>query len=125
MTAWILDGNNIMGSRPDKWWNDRPAAMERLGQEIAGWCWSHEDIVHLVFDGPILHDVTALAGGNLRIQFAERSARDAADDVIVALARELTGADITVVSADKGLRQRLPEEIQTEGPGTFLQRLSS
>ena len=124
MTAWILDGNNIMGSRPDKWWNDRPAAMERLTQEIARWCWSHEDSVHLVFDGPLVEVVGSLAGGNLRIQFAGRSARNAADDVIVELAQALGGADVTVVSADKGLKQRLPEGMQTEGPGTFLQRLA-
>ncbi len=125
MTAWILDGNNIMGSRPDKWWNDRPAAMERLGQEIAQWCWSHEDTVHLVFDGPHVEDVGTLAGGNLRIQFAERSARNAADDVIVELVQALGCADVTVVSADKGLKQRLPEGVKTEGPGTFLPRLST
>ncbi len=124
MTVWILDGNNIMGSRPDKWWNDRPAAMERLGQEIAKWCWSHEDTAHLVFDGPHIEHVGTLAGGNLRIHFAERSERNAADDVIVALAETLGDADVTVVSADKGLRQRLSEGVKTEGPGTFLQRLS-
>lgn len=125
MTAWLLDGNNIMGSRPDQWWNDRPAAMERLGQEVAEWCWSHEDTVHLVFDGPNVPDVDALSGGNLRIQFAERSARNAADDVIVKLAHELGQSDVIVVSADKGLKQRLPEDTQTEGPGTFLRRLTS
>lgn len=125
MTAWILDGNNIMGSRPDRWWNDRPAAMARLGQEIAQWCWSHEDSVHLIFDGPLVEDVGTLAGGNLRIQFAERPARNAADDVIVELAHALGGADVTVVSADKGLKERLPEGMMTEGPGTFLQRLSN
>ncbi|NNF55157.1 MAG: RNA-binding protein [Acidimicrobiales bacterium] len=125
MTAWILDGNNIMGSRPDKWWNDRPAAMERLGQEIAHWCWTHDDTVHLVFDGPHLSNVDALAGGNLRIEFAQRSARNAADDVIVELAHTLDGADVTVVSADKGLKERLREGIKTEGPGSFLRRLST
>ena len=25
MGEWIIDGNNVFGSRPDGWWNDRPA----------------------------------------------------------------------------------------------------
>jgi hypothetical protein len=23
MTEWVVDGNNVMGSRPDGWWRDR------------------------------------------------------------------------------------------------------
>jgi hypothetical protein len=26
----IVDGNNVIGSRPDGWWRDRPAATRRL-----------------------------------------------------------------------------------------------
>ena len=25
---WVVDGNNVFGSRPDGWWNDRTAAFE-------------------------------------------------------------------------------------------------
>ena len=44
---WLIDGNNVMGSIPDGWWNDRPAAMERLAQRVARWCRTVEDDVVL------------------------------------------------------------------------------
>ncbi len=116
---WLIDGNNVMGSRPDGWWNDRPGAMARLGQQIAEWCWTHDDEVVLVFDGPELGEVMQLAGGNLTIRFANRSTRDAADDVLVAAA----SAGDTVVTADRGLRARLPEAVDVLGPKALLSRL--
>ena len=32
----IVDGNNVIGSRPDGWWRDRPGAARRLVEELAG-----------------------------------------------------------------------------------------
>lgn len=120
---WIIDGNNVMGSRPDRWWNDRPAAMVRLVQEIAEWCWTHDDAVLVVFDGRTIEPVMTLSGGNLEIRFAQRSIRNAADDVIVDEAKDQP-SPITVVTADRGLRDRLPTAVRCEGPATFLARLT-
>lgn len=123
MVWWIIDGNNVMGSRPDRWWNDRPAAMARLTQEIAEWCWTHSDPVLLVFDGIAVDHVVELSGGNLEVRFAQRSGRDAADDVIAQEARSQP-SPLTVVTADKGLKDRLPSAVRPEGPSTFLARLT-
>ncbi len=121
MGRWVIDGNNVMGSRPDGWWNDRPAAMARLAQQVATWCWTHDDPVVLVFDGPDQPDVSRLAGGNLTIRFSgSRPRRDAADGVIVAIAR----SGDTVVTADRGLRARLGSGVATTGPRTLLDLLS-
>ncbi len=113
---WVIDGNNVMGSRPDGWWNDRVGAMERLTQQIATWCWTHDDEVVLVFDGRTQRSVQLLAGGNLSVVFAERSARDAADDVIAATVQ----ATDRVVTADRALRSRLVDGAEPIGPRTFL-----
>ena len=112
-----------MGSRPDHWWNDRPEAMARLTQEIAEWCWTHSDPVLLVFDGKTIEPVAELSGGNLEIRFAQRNNRNAADDVIVEESRGQP-SPLTVVTADKGLRDRLPTAVRVEGPATFLGRLA-
>ena len=37
MSLTIVDGNNVMGSRPDGWWKDRPAAMRRLVSQLGDW----------------------------------------------------------------------------------------
>jgi len=31
---WLVDGMNVIGSRPDGWWRDRTAAMRRLTGDL-------------------------------------------------------------------------------------------
>lgn len=124
---WLIDGNNVMGSRPDGWWNDRAAASRRLTQQIAEWCRTHDDEVTVVFDRPVDDTTTLLGGGNLAVESARRSGRDAADDRIVELV-DATGDDrdpateaaITVVTSDRGLIRRLPPNVRIIGAGHFL-----
>lgn len=125
---WIVDGNNVFGSRPDGWWNDRDAAARRLTQRVADWCRGHDDDVTLVFDGPLAPETAVLAGGNLTIVEATRRGRDAADDDIVELADDLLASgrdDVTVVTSDRGLRRRLPAEVDVMGVGRFRELIGS
>jgi predicted RNA-binding protein with PIN domain len=114
---WLVDANNVFGSRPDGWWNDRDAAGRRLTQCVAEWCRTHDDEVVLVFDAPLAPATRDLQGGNLRIEEAQRRGRDAADDRIVELASEI--GEVTVVSSDRGLRLRLPGSATVMGTGRF------
>jgi uncharacterized protein YaiI (UPF0178 family) len=106
--TWLVDGNNVFGSRPDGWWNDPQAAKRRLAQRVAEWCRAHDDPVVLVFDPPVAPDTLTLAGGNLTIEVAARRGRDAADDQIVELARDIDAP--RVVTSDRGLRRRVVEQ---------------
>lgn len=134
MRRWFVDGNNVMGSRPDRWWNDRPAAQARLAQQVAEWCRGHAEPVVLVFDGAPVPAVTALGGGNLRVEYAPRRARNGADDHLVDLVvRRPDGASLetvvpamttTVVTADRGLVARLPAGTEIVGPRSFLETVS-
>jgi predicted RNA-binding protein with PIN domain len=118
---WLIDGNNVFGSRPDGWWNDRQAAAQRFTQRVAEWSRTHDDPVIVVFDRPISDDTVRLAGGNLRIEVARRRGRDAADDRIVELVMELGRA--RVVTSDNRLRERLLEcrgdQVELSGVGRF------
>ena len=120
MTRWLVDGNNVFGSRPDGWWNDREAAAGRLAQRVAEWCRTHDGEVQVVFDAPVAGTTLELAGGNLTIEEAPSRGRDAADDLIVERA---TGADrdqqLVVVTSDRGLRRRLPADVEVIGVGRF------
>jgi predicted RNA-binding protein with PIN domain len=117
---WVIDGNNVMGAAADGWWNDRPAAAARLAQQVAEWCRTHDDPVVLVFDGAPVESVAVKAGGNLRIEFAPRPRRDAADDRIVELVEELfVEPELRVVTSDKGLIARLPPGVDVVGSGAF------
>lgn len=120
---WIVDGNNVFGSRPDGWWNDRGRAATRLAQRVAEWCRTHADDVTLVFDGPLDAATLTLAGGNLTVVEAPRRGRDGADDHIADLADahldEHPAVELTVVTSDKGLRSRLPVAVTVMGSGRF------
>lgn len=124
--TWIVDGNNVMGSRPDGWWRDRAGAAGRLVDEIDRWGGDGHDVV-VVFDGAP-HDAVAARGrAGLEVRFAP-GGRDSADDHIVDLveARAAAGAagDLVVVTADRGLAARLPGGVAVEGPRRFLDRLA-
>lgn len=118
---WIVDGNNVYGSRPDGWWNDRGAAAARFAQRVAEWCRTHDDEVTLVFDGPVPPTLADIAGGNLAIVEAPRRGRNAADDLIARLAAEHLDErphdELTVVTSDKGLRARLDPAVTVIGSG--------
>ncbi len=125
MATWLVDGNNVMGATVRGWWNDRPAAAARLTAAIARWCLEHpDDQAVVVFDGPSREEVTRLAGGNLRVEYAGSSTRDAADDRIVELVDELyVDPALVVVTSDRGLVARLPPGLEVRGAGTYGRRL--
>lgn len=119
---WLIDGNNVFGSRPDGWWNDRGGAMQRFAQCVAEWCRTHDDLVVLVFDAPVPDAALDLAGGNLTIEQAARRGRNAADDRIVDLAADREPAEsdrLVVVTSDRGLRARLDDTAEVVGVGQF------
>jgi hypothetical protein len=126
---WVIDGNNVFGSRPDGWWNDRDAAARRFAQSVAEWCRTHGDDVVLVFDAPLAPDTLELGGGNLTIVESRRRGRDAADDAIVELVGLDPGLDpgveVQVVTSDRGLRARLPDRVHVVGAGRFLSLLEA
>jgi len=66
---WIVDGMNVIGSRPTGWWRDRPGAMRGLVEELEAFAGQNGDEVTVVFDGrpfdldsPSVDQLTCLAG---------------------------------------------------------------
>jgi len=123
---WIIDGNNVMGSRPDGWWRDRAGAALRLAAQVDRWQRTHGDPVTLFFDGRPDAAVVGLTRPGLEVRFAPGRRRDAADDAIVAESHapspttSATPDDLTVVTSDRALRHRLPADATTLGSRTFL-----
>jgi rRNA-processing protein FCF1 len=125
-----VDVANVMGSRPDGWWRDRPGAAVRLHAELAA----------LATRGrPVLPDdtepeefVMVLEGATKAAAARINAARDEAnpvrvvqadgsgDDAIVALVRELSGRRV-VVTADRELRRRCEAAgAEVFGPGWLI-----
>jgi hypothetical protein len=121
---WLVDGTNVVGSRPDGWWRDRPGAFRRL-VEALGPLAAAGDEVTVVFDGRPAAGLEAGDHGGVAVQWAERRGRDAADDVVVALvAADAEPAGRTVVTSDRGLAARVEAlGAPVEGAGGFRRRL--
>lgn len=102
----IVDGMNVIGSRPDGWWRDRRGAMEALVGRLAALAQDDRHPVTVVFDGRPF-DLPTPPGG-LDVMFASRRGRDAADDDIVALVeRAGEPAELRVVTSDEDLAGRV------------------
>jgi predicted RNA-binding protein with PIN domain len=117
---WLVDGMNVIGSRPDGWWRDRPGAQARLAQELAGWAAESGEQVAVVFDGR----PHAVVAPGVEIAFASRRGRDAADDDIVArVAAAPDPSAIRVVTSDRELTRRVRElGASVVGPGALPTR---
>lgn len=118
---WLIDGNNVMGSRPDGWWRDRPAAKRRLARQVARWAAPVPRSVVLFFDGHPDAAVVAATEDRIEVRFGGRGRPDAADDRIVAAA---VPGD-RVVTADRGLIDRLPAGVEVVGPTRLLDSLGT
>jgi 2-methylcitrate dehydratase PrpD len=116
VTHWLVDGMNVIGSRPTGWWRDRPRAMRELVEELG----RLGEPVTVVFDGrPFEFDDT----GEVEVLFASRRGRNAADDDIAALAAG-SSAPLRVVTSDGELAERVRRSgVEVVGAGTFRARL--
>ena len=101
----VVDGNNVMGSRPDGWWKDRPGAARRLVEQIGAWA---ADDVLVYFDGAPVEDMPSPR--HVEVRYATRRGRDAADDDIAAfVASHSSPSSLRVVTSDADLSRRVRE----------------
>ena len=96
---------NVIGSRPDGWWADRPGAMKRLVEELAGYARRSGEELTVVFDGAE-RDLPRAPG--VEAFFATRRGPNAADDDIAELvAGAPDAAELRVVTSDRALAERV------------------
>jgi predicted RNA-binding protein with PIN domain len=119
----IVDGNNVMGSRPDGWWRDRAAAARRLVAQLGDWAARTDKDVLVVFDGAPPADMPT--PDRVEVRFASRRGPDAADDDIATLVAEDPAPErLQVVTSDAMLARRVREHGATvQGARTLLDRL--
>ena len=102
---WIVDGMNVIGSRPDGWWKDRGRAMVALVDRLDRWASSQGDDVTVVFERP---PATAVTSSVIKVTYAPKAAANSADDQIVRLVQaDARPHEIRVVTSDKELTNRV------------------
>jgi predicted RNA-binding protein with PIN domain len=121
---WLVDGMNLIGSRPDRWWNDPDRAVRRLIEELDRYAMAADEDLTVVFDR---HppDVAPGAHGAIQVAFASSHGRNAADDEIVRMLAEgeAPGA-FRVVTSDRRLGERVRElGADVTSAGSFRRRM--
>lgn len=99
----VVDGANVVGSRPDGWWKDRAGAARRLHESLLVADLPYD--VVLVLEGAAKGGVKAGRDGHVRTLHAARDG----DATIVEQARAAAerGSRVVVVTADRMLRARV------------------
>lgn len=138
----IVDVANVMGSKPDGWWRDRAGAAERLlallppllgtevrmprseGDGVGDRDSAGGDRAQRAPQRVAIERIVAVIEGQAKRASAPAgidvvAAPAVGDDEIVAIAARLVdeGRQVLVVTADRGLRARLPDAARIAGPG--------
>ena len=121
----IVDGNNVIGSRPDGWWRDRDGAAHRLIASLQALARRSGDRISVVLDGRPPADRPEGVHDGVLVAYATRRGPDAADDRIVAeVERDPDPASLVVVTSDRALAARVRAlGAAVEGAGTLLAQL--
>jgi hypothetical protein len=115
VTRIVVDGANVVGSRPNGWWRDRAGAAAGLAAAIQALVDADPATeVVLVLEGAARSGHQAGTSGRLRVVHAPASG----DDEIV---RQAADSDL-VVTSDRELRRRVAP-LRAEGPGWLLRQL--
>ena len=122
MRVLIVDGANVVGSRPTGWWRDRAGAAERLHQAIAAADLGY-DVIMLVLEGDAKRGLPVGEDGAIHTMHAPGSGDDAIVEQV--RLRSTDGDDVVVVTADRVLRQRVAAAGGSSvGPSWLLARTS-
>ena len=123
-TRWLVDGSNLMGSRPDGWWKNPDKAARRLIEELDAYASATGEDVTVVFDRRV-PDIPPGRHGAIEVRYASRHGANAADDEIVRIvAGDEDPATLRVVTSDRRLAERVRElGAPVNGAGNFLRRL--
>ena len=118
----IVDGANVVGSRPTGWWRDRAGAAERLHQAIATADLGY-DVIVLILEGDAKRGERAGEDGAIHTVHALSSGDDA---IVNQVHTRIThGDDTVVVTTDRELRQRVAAAGGSSvGPTWLLDQIS-
>ncbi len=101
---WLVDGMNVIGTRPDAWWKDRHAAMVRLVDLLERWVAGSGEDVTVVFEQPPSPPITSPV---VEVAHAPRPRANSADDEIVRrLNADPDPEQVRVVTSDRWLADR-------------------
>lgn len=102
----LIDAANVIGSRPNGWWRDRPGAARTFVERVRAVAEAGRltEPVVVVLEGAARGGVEAGVANGVAVRYASGSG----DDTLIAVAAE-ADTRVTLVSADRALCQRARE----------------
>jgi predicted RNA-binding protein with PIN domain len=98
---WLIDGMNVIGTRPDGWWKDRHAAMVALVDLLERWVAASGEEVTVVFERP---PSPRISSPLIEVAHAPKPRAHSADDEIVRRVRaDPDPSSVRVVTSDHWL----------------------
>jgi hypothetical protein len=120
----VVDAANVMGARPDGWWRDRAGAVQRLLPALARGLSDDDSDVVLVLEGAARKGAEAGTVDGVQVVHAPQSGDDAIVDIVADATGPGSARPVTVVTADRGLRERVSAlGADTMGPRSLWDRL--
>jgi predicted RNA-binding protein with PIN domain len=102
---WLIDGMNVIGTRPDAWWKDRHGAMVRLVDMLERWVAVSGEDVTVVFEKPPSPPIRSSV---IAVKHAPRPRRDAAaEEIVRLLLADPAPGTVRVVTSDLWLTDRV------------------
>ncbi|HYI44495.1 MAG TPA: NYN domain-containing protein [Actinomycetota bacterium] len=118
----IVDAMNVIGSRPDRWWNDPARAMREFAVVTDSYAARTGDRITVVFD----KDPGFLPPMSIiDVLIARRKGRNAADYEIQQIVAALEDPEnVTVITSDKRLAEKITSlGAKVQGSGKFRTEL--
>jgi hypothetical protein len=99
----LIDAANVIGSRPTGWWRDRPGLARAFVERVRAAAEEGRlaEPVVVVLEGAARGGVEAGSADGVTVVHAPGSG----DDMLIAVTADAT-SQVTLVSADRALRQR-------------------
>jgi predicted RNA-binding protein with PIN domain len=118
----VVDGSNVIGTVPDGWWRDRPAAARRLLARLQ--CLRSRTGSELVLVLDVIDpELPEGAYAGVDVRYPTRRGRNAADDRIRDLVAALDDHRLEVVTSDRALAADLRSLAVVVTAKAFLTRL--
>jgi predicted RNA-binding protein with PIN domain len=120
----LIDGMNVIGSRPDHWWNDPDRAVRRLIEALDRYGSQTGEEITVVFDRRP-PDVSPGRHGATTVAFASRRGRNAADhEIVLMVTRDPDPGSLVVVTSDASLAEQVRAlGARVWSSGSFRRRL--
>jgi predicted RNA-binding protein with PIN domain len=103
---YLVDGMNVIGSRPDGWWRDLDGAVVRLARDLGAWRAASGADVAVVFDGSRPAALEGMDLGGVEVAFAGPG-RAADDEIVRRVGIDADAGSVRVVTSDRLLARRV------------------